>query len=31
MHTVKNNPGFDGILIYMGYSFSFEHKRSGAN
>ena len=29
MHTVKNNPGFDGILIYMGYSFSFEHKRSG--
>ena len=31
MHTVKNNPGFDGILIYMGYSFSFEHKRSGPN
>jgi hypothetical protein len=29
MHTVKNNPGFDGILSYMGYSFSFEHKRSG--
>ena len=22
MHIVKNNPGFDGILIYMGYSFS---------
>ena len=31
MHTVKSNPGFDGILIYMGYSFSFEHKRSGPN
>jgi hypothetical protein len=31
MHTVKNNPGFDGILIYVGYSFSFEHKRSGPN
>ena len=31
MHTVKNNPGFDGILIYMGYSFSFERKRSGPN
>ena len=29
MHTVKHNPGFDGILIYMGYSFSFEHKRPG--
>jgi hypothetical protein len=31
MHTVKNNPGFDGILMYMGYSFSFEHKRSGGS
>ena len=29
VHTVKNNPGFDGILSYMGYSFSFEHMRSG--
>lgn len=29
MHTVGRNPGFDGILIYMGYTFSFEHKRSG--
>jgi hypothetical protein len=27
MHTVRNNPGFDGILMYMRYSFSFEHKR----
>jgi hypothetical protein len=31
MQTVKNNPGFDGISVYMGYSFSFEHKRWGPN
>lgn len=25
-HTVEKNPGFDGLLIYMGYSFSFERR-----
>ena len=30
-HTVERNPGFDGLLIYMGYSFSFERRSRGAS
>jgi Lipid A 3-O-deacylase (PagL) len=30
MHTVGKNPGFDGLLIYVGYSFRFQRGETGA-
>ncbi len=29
MHSVATNPGFDALVIYMGYSFSFERRGTG--
>lgn len=31
MRTEPTNPGFDAIVLYMGYSFSFLRKREGPN
>lgn len=31
MRTEPTNPGFDAVVIYMGYTFSFERRSSGPN